>query len=792
MEQRRNEKAGKTGDLRKKMPTHGIVRHDSNLGKSEYFPDRNKVEASKYWLVVQSKRRVRRTWPSLCFGEPVIQGGVQHDHIIIQQRWTNENPNKITLHRPCNSRPSEKYNDDLSTDVLNSVREHFKRSQQQEDCCDLMRKIVVYEDEGFRKTSAPIAVKRIYDILYFLNLKWALVPHRHVTTLLDRANIIRLSGIPMQARRDVYSRLKATGDELASPRIESRPHPGVAEARYHHTLQKYAELGQDSDLIEDFATPMSSGYQLPSPPTIGFNQEALRLANRLKSCTPIGWRAQHRVRTRGPFERSLSLPPIFNYARHCCLPPTRTGFDSRRGRLPDIRMCESCQTMALVCGFSRVSPVSPAPFFPAKFHAHFTSPLSALRTLDVRSRTNLFTNSPERDTRMDRLANSGMDPRVQGHEPRERYGLHSRPPSASSLLRARREREIPEKTGIVRHDSHLLKSVDPAGDCVGSPWWEASVLITQPPWPRYRRNIDKVWSFRYQKCEREINISAWLVREKKTSSDRHYDIPLSLLSAMDVYVNQTIGYDAGPRAKREVQCVHKENGELTQCLPHVSSDDVCHICSRNVPLLSSPGWPNDKGPLQTPKPPRFDDCWPARVNSVTERLHVRGNERRETHEKNLLSRSTGTKRIENGSPVAARSTDSARLGGRRDCEPKTKGIEKGENPVFYDYYSHTAFPDFGLPIGGEEEPHPLTAKRPRINETGGQIQSPSLARPHILAPSTIEVLRSLHSETKRVVWPGFYPYPKCLSRAQPEQVAAHRSAFPHDWESLQTFSSIRR
>ncbi|KAJ8867049.1 hypothetical protein PR048_032911 [Dryococelus australis] len=45
------------------------------------------------------------------------------------------------------------------------------------------------------------------------------------------------------------------------------------------------------------------------------SKEALRLANMFKSCTTIGWRAQRVVRTRGPFESSLSLPPTFNYAR---------------------------------------------------------------------------------------------------------------------------------------------------------------------------------------------------------------------------------------------------------------------------------------------------------------------------------------------------------------------------------------------------------------------------------------------------------------------------------------------
>ncbi|KAJ8894311.1 hypothetical protein PR048_006930 [Dryococelus australis] len=38
-------------------------------------------------------------------------------------------------------------------------------------------------------------------------------------------------------------------------------------------------------------------------------------------------------------------------------------------------------------------------------------------------------------------------------------------------------REIPPTNGIVWHDSHLRKSGDP-----GSPWWEESVLIAQPPW----------------------------------------------------------------------------------------------------------------------------------------------------------------------------------------------------------------------------------------------------------------------------------------------------------------------
>ncbi|KAJ8877109.1 hypothetical protein PR048_021561 [Dryococelus australis] len=46
-------------------------------------------------------------------------------------------------------------------------------------------------------------------------------------------------------------------------------------------------------------------------------------------------------------------------------------------------------------------------------------------------------------------------------------------------------REIPPTSGIVRHDSHLRKSGSTRpGIEPGSPWWEASRLTAQPPWPR--------------------------------------------------------------------------------------------------------------------------------------------------------------------------------------------------------------------------------------------------------------------------------------------------------------------
>ncbi|KAJ8891902.1 hypothetical protein PR048_004458 [Dryococelus australis] len=71
-------------------------------------------------------------------------------------------------------------------------------------------------------------------------------------------------------------------------------------------------------------------------------------------------------------------------------------------------------------------------------------------------------------------------------------GLESR---AGMKGRGKREtppppRENPPTNGIVRHDSHVQKSevtwpgIEPA-----SPWWEASRLTAQPPWPRKSLSI---------------------------------------------------------------------------------------------------------------------------------------------------------------------------------------------------------------------------------------------------------------------------------------------------------------
>ncbi|KAJ8877830.1 hypothetical protein PR048_022288 [Dryococelus australis] len=61
-------------------------------------------------------------------------------------------------------------------------------------------------------------------------------------------------------------------------------------------------------------------------------------------------------------------------------------------------------------------------------------------------------------------------------------------------MKGRGEREIPEKTRQpVRHDSHMRKSgATRPGIEPGSPWWEASRLTAQPPWPLLVSVDDKI------------------------------------------------------------------------------------------------------------------------------------------------------------------------------------------------------------------------------------------------------------------------------------------------------------
>ncbi|KAJ8866094.1 hypothetical protein PR048_033618 [Dryococelus australis] len=138
-----------------------------------------------------------------------------------------------------------------------------------------------------------------------------------------------------------------------------------------------------------------------------------------------------------------------------CSPPTRANrVQSLAGSLPHFHMRESCRTMPLVCGFSRRSHVYPLPLIQALLHTHLASPLFYSQDLAVKSCPNLFPHFTPATYRVWSGAGIG----------------------------GRGKREIPEKA---RRTFPLAKvRVTRPEIESGHPWWEASVLIAQPPRPQ--------------------------------------------------------------------------------------------------------------------------------------------------------------------------------------------------------------------------------------------------------------------------------------------------------------------
>ncbi|KAJ8891643.1 hypothetical protein PR048_004171, partial [Dryococelus australis] len=140
---------------------------------------------------------------------------------------------------------------------------------------------------------------------------------------------------------------------------------------------------------------------LPFPPP--FNSSAAPCSNRF---TPFGsqdhdvkshpnlqiFSLTHSRRCNGEgFFPTLTIPSMRNWLHYS--PPKAYRVRFPAGSPPDYRMWESCRTMPLVGGFSRGSPVSPRPCYPALLHTkpHFT--LIGSQHLDVKSRPNLSTHS---------------------------------------------------------------------------------------------------------------------------------------------------------------------------------------------------------------------------------------------------------------------------------------------------------------------------------------------------------------------------------------------------------------
>ncbi|KAJ8898244.1 hypothetical protein PR048_003604 [Dryococelus australis] len=141
-----------------------------------------------------------------------------------------------------------------------------------------------------------------------------------------------------------------------------------------------------------------------------------------------------------PISFAVSLPISFAHLGN--KPPTKASrVQSPAGSLPDFRTWESCPTMPQVSGFSRESPVIPA--------------LAFRRCCISRS---IFNGSQK-------LSENGAERECKDGK-RETLEKTCRPAASSGTI------PTCENAGVNQ------QGIEP-----GSPWWEASSLTAQPPWP---------------------------------------------------------------------------------------------------------------------------------------------------------------------------------------------------------------------------------------------------------------------------------------------------------------------
>lgn len=72
---------------------------------------------------------------------------------------------------PSNKRKS---NDDISAEILSTVRDHFKRPQPQIDCCELLGRTVTMKMRGIKDKRLHIMFEKKKLMTYYLKQKCAL------------------------------------------------------------------------------------------------------------------------------------------------------------------------------------------------------------------------------------------------------------------------------------------------------------------------------------------------------------------------------------------------------------------------------------------------------------------------------------------------------------------------------------------------------------------------------------------------------------------------------------------
>ncbi|KAJ8871087.1 hypothetical protein PR048_027391 [Dryococelus australis] len=194
----------------------------------------------------------------------------------------------------------------------------------------------------------------------------------------------------------------------------------VSEMEIHSLMEQESQMNRDS--FQQPYQPMDGGSTVPLPSSSSKAIAASMLRNTLtfralwkNRSTPVSafdavthnssrvrgprktllCSCAFKVKKRGTLTRTPSASSLLR-ARRAVFPSLLASHQGDSGSIPgrvtpDLRKWESCRTIPLVGGFSRGSPVSPAPSF--RRHSVLTSiTLIGSQDLDVKSRPNLFSH----------------------------------------------------------------------------------------------------------------------------------------------------------------------------------------------------------------------------------------------------------------------------------------------------------------------------------------------------------------------------------------------------------------
>ncbi|XP_068212548.1 uncharacterized protein [Palaemon carinicauda] len=190
---KKNEAYGKLAEkLKEKYPdaTTDLVKKKINIYRSNFRKEAKKVEDSMrsgtgaddvytptwtYYedlLFLKDQEAIRTSTSNLqahevIVGDPCAEENDLTPNVSQEDRREPNRPTpstRISRPGPGNKRKS---NDDISDDILSTVRDHFKQPQPQIDCCELLGKTVTMKMRGIKDRRLHIMFeKKINDLLF--------------------------------------------------------------------------------------------------------------------------------------------------------------------------------------------------------------------------------------------------------------------------------------------------------------------------------------------------------------------------------------------------------------------------------------------------------------------------------------------------------------------------------------------------------------------------------------------------------------------------------------------------